>query len=242
MLHLPKSGKHIINIIMEVKKAPKADLEGKRGTWLLLGYVIILALMFVAFEWTQRDVEVATDTGIVDLVFEEEIIPITQQEEIKAPPPPEVPTVEEVLTIVEDDADVQETTISTTEETGAAVEVKYVPVEVEEEEPEEQTIFQVVEVMPEFPGGMAECLKYLGKNIKYPTIAQENGVQGRVIVQFVVNQDGSIVDPVVVRSVDPYLDKEALRVIMTMPKWKPGMQRGKAVRVKYTVPVTFKLQ
>ena len=227
---------------MEVKKAPKADLEGKRGTWLLLGYVIILALMFVAFEWTQRDVEVATDTGIVDLVFEEEIIPITQQEEIKAPPPPEVPTVEEVLTIVEDDADVQETTISTTEETGAAVEVKYVPVEVEEEEPEEQTIFQVVEVMPEFPGGMAECLKYLGKNIKYPTIAQENGVQGRVIVQFVVNQDGSIVDPVVVRSVDPYLDKEALRVIMTMPKWKPGMQRGKAVRVKYTVPVTFKLQ
>lgn len=242
MLHLPKSGKHIINIIMEVKKAPKADLEGKRGTWLLLGYVIILALMFVAFEWTQRDVEVATDTGIVDLVFEEEIIPITQQEEIKAPPPPEVPTVEEVLTIVEDDADVQETTIATTEETGAAVEVKYVPVEVEEEEPEEQTIFQVVEVMPEFPGGMAECLKYLGKNIKYPTIAQENGVQGRVIVQFVVNQDGSIVDPVVVRSVDPYLDKEALRVIMTMPKWKPGMQRGKAVRVKYTVPVTFKLQ
>lgn len=242
MLHLPKSGKHIINIIMEVKKAPKADLEGKRGTWLLLGYVIILALMFVAFEWTQRDVEVTTDMGIVDLVFEEEIIPITQQEEIKAPPPPEVPTVEEVLTIVEDDADVQETTIATTEETGAAVEVKYVPVEVEEEEPEEQTIFQVVEVMPEFPGGMAECLKYLGKNIKYPTIAQENGVQGRVIVQFVVNQDGSIVDPVVVRSVDPYLDKEALRVIMTMPKWKPGMQRGKAVRVKYTVPVTFKLQ
>lgn len=82
----------------------------------------------------------------------------------------------------------------------------------------------------------------LGKNIKYPTISQENGVQGKVIVQFVVNKDGSIVDPVVVRSVDPYLDKEALRVIKTMPKWKPGKQRGKAVRVKYTVPVTFKLQ
>ena len=114
--------------------------------------------------------------------------------------------------------------------------------EVEEEEPEEQQIFQVVEEMPEFPGGMAECLKFIGKNIKYPTIAQENGVQGRVIIQFVVNQDGSIVDPVVVRSVDPYLDKEALRVIKTMPKWKPGKQRGKAVRVKYTVPVTFKLQ
>ena len=227
---------------MEVKKSPKADLEGKRGTWLLVGYVIVLALMFVAFEWTQRDVKVATDSGIVDLVFEEEIIPITQQEEIKAPPPPEAPSVAEVLNIVEDNADVQETAIATTEETGKAVEVKYVPVEVEEEEPEEETIFQVVEVMPEFPGGMAECLKFLGKNIKYPTIAQENGVQGRVIVQFVVNRDGSIVDPVVVRSVNPYLDKEALRVIKSMPKWKPGQQRGKAVRVKYTVPVTFKLQ
>ena len=227
---------------MEVKKSPKADLEGKRGTWLLVGYVIVLAIMFVAFEWTQRDVKVATDSGVADLVFEEEIIPITQQEEIKAPPPPEAPSVAEVLNIVEDDAKVQETAVASTEETGKAVEVKYVPVKVVEEEPEEQTIFQVVEVMPEFPGGMGECLKFLGKNIKYPTIAQENGIQGRVIVQFVVNKDGSIVDPVVVRSVDPYLDKEALRVIQTMPKWKPGQQRGKAVRVKYTVPVTFKLQ
>ena len=145
---------------MEVKKSPKADLEGKRGTWLLVGYVIVLALMFVAFEWTQRDVKVATDSGIVDLDFEEVIIPITQQEEIKAPPPPEAPSVAEVLNIVEDNADVQETAIATTEETGKAVEVKYVPVEVEEEEPEEETIFQVVEVMPEFPGGMAECLKF----------------------------------------------------------------------------------
>ena len=160
----------------------------------------------------------------------------------KAPPPPEAPKVEEVLQIVENDAKVEETAIQASEETGQAVEVKYVPVEVEEEEPEEQQIFQVVEEMPEFPGGMAECLKFLGKNIKYPTISQENGVQGKVIVQFVVNKDGSIVDPVVMRSVDPYLDKEALRVIKTMPKWKPGKQRGKAVRVKYTVPVTFKLQ
>jgi len=220
---------------MEVKKSPKADLEGKKSTWLLIGYVFILALMFVAFEWTDRDKQVT------DVVFEEEIIPITEQEQKQAPPPPEAPKVEEVLQIVENDAKVEETAIQASEETGQAVEVKYVPVEVEEE-PEEQQIFQVVEEMPEFPGGMAECLKFLGKNIKYPTISQENGVQGKVIVQFVVNKDGSIVDPVVVRSVDPYLDKEALRVIKTMPKWKPGKQRGKAVRVKYTVPVTFKLQ
>ena len=89
---------------------------------------------------------------------------------------------------------------------------------------------------------MAGLMQYLSKNIKYPTIAQENGTQGRVTVQFVVNKDGSIVDAKVVRSVDPYLDKEALRVINTMPKWKPGMQRGKPVRVKFTVPVMFRLQ
>ena len=136
----------------------------------------------------------------------------------------------------------EETTIKSSEDDNTAVEIKYIEPVVEEEEPVEEEIFMVVEQMPEFPGGMAELMKFLSKNIKYPTIAQENGIQGRVIVQFVVNQDGSIVDPIVMRSVDPYLDKEALRVISTMPKWKPGMQRGKAVRVKYTVPVTFRLQ
>lgn len=228
---------------MEIKKSPKADLEGKKTTGLLIGLVLILAAMFVAFEWTKRDVVITAGSGIVDVPFEEEMVPITEQEEPKqAPPPPEAPKVEEVLQIAENDADVEESTIQSNEDKGEAIDIKYVPEVVEEEEVEEQQIFQVVEEMPEFPGGMAECLKFLAKNIKYPTIAQENGVQGRVIVQFVVNQDGSIVDPVVVRSVDPYLDKEALRVIQMMPKWKPGKQRGKAVRVKYTVPVTFKLQ
>ena len=107
---------------------------------------------------------------------------------------------------------------------------------------EEQQIFEVVEEAPEFPGGMGALMKFLGSNIKYPTIAQENGVQGRVIVQFVVNKDGSIVDAKVMRSVDPYLDKEALRVVSSMPKWKPGKQRGKAVRCRYPVPVMFRLQ
>ncbi len=227
---------------MEVKKSPKADLESKRGIWLLLGVILSLGIMFVAFEWSERDKKFNTDTGLAAVQFEEEIVPITEQEEKQAPPPPEAPKVEEVLEIVQNDAKVEESNIQSSEETGKAVEVKYVaPVEVEEDV-EEQQIFQVVEEMPEFPGGMAECLKFLGKNIKYPTISQENGVQGKVIVQFVVNKDGSIVDPVVVRSVDPYLDKEALRVIKMMPKWKPGKQRNKPVRVKYTVPVTFKLQ
>ena len=229
---------------MEIKKTPKADLENKKSTWLLVGYVIVLAFMFVAFEWTKRDVKIDTSQAVTDVVFEEQIeIPITEQPEVVAPPPPEAPSIAETLTIVEDDADVEETTIASSEETGQAVEIKYVPVAVEEEEPEEQTIFEVVEQMPEFPdGGMAGLMQYLSKNIKYPTIAQENGTQGRVTVQFVVNKDGSIVDAKVLRGVDPYLDKEALRVIGTMPKWKPGMQRGKPVRVKYTVPVMFRLQ
>lgn len=229
---------------MEIKKTPKADLENKKSTWLLVGYVIVLAFMFIAFEWTKRDIKIDTSQAITDLVFEEEIIPITEQPEQAAPPPPPAaPPSAETLTIVEDDADVEETTIATSEETNQAVEIKYVPVAVEEEEPEEQTIFEVVEQMPEFPnGGMAGLMQYLSKNIKYPTIAQENGTQGRVTVQFVVNRDGSIVDAKVLRGVDPYLDKEAIRVISSMPKWKPGMQRGKAVRVKYTVPVMFRLQ
>lgn len=106
---------------------------------------------------------------------------------------------------------------------------------------EEEEIFQVVEEMPEFPGGMDKLLEYLGKNIKYPSDAKEQGIQGRSIIEFVVNKDGSIVDPKVVHSLHPKCDEEAMRVIKTMPKWKPGKQRGKPVRVKYTVPVQFKL-
>lgn len=230
---------------MEVKKSPKADLENKRSTWLLVGYVIVLAFMFIAFEWTKRDVKIDTSQAVADLVFEEEIeIPITEQPEMATPPPPpEAPTFVESLTIVDDDMDIESTEIASSEETGQAVEIAYVPPTVEEEEVEEQEIFEVVEQMPEFPnGGMAGLMQYLSKNIKYPTIAQENGTQGRVTVQFVVNADGSIVDAKVIRGVDPYLDKEALRVINSMPKWRPGMQRGKAVRVKYTVPVMFRLQ
>ena len=107
---------------------------------------------------------------------------------------------------------------------------------------DENGIHMVCEEMPEFPGGMRECMNFLGKNVKYPATAQEKGIQGRVIVQFVVNRDGSIVEPKVVRGVDPELDAEALRVISIMPKWKPGKQKGEAVRVKYTIPVMFRLQ
>ena len=107
---------------------------------------------------------------------------------------------------------------------------------------EETKVFDVVEQMPQFPGGNAALFEYLSKHIKYPVIAEENGIQGRVIVTFVVERDGSITDVKVVKSVDPSLDKEAQRVVKSMPRWIPGKQNGSAVRVKYTVPVTFRLQ
>jgi protein TonB len=114
---------------------------------------------------------------------------------------------------------------------------------VDEKPKEEETkVFDVVEVMPQFPGGDAELMKYLNTHIKYPAIAEENGVQGRVVCTFVVERDGSITDVKVMKSVDPSLDKEAIRVLKSMPKWIPGKQNGSAVRVKFTVPVTFRLQ
>ena len=114
---------------------------------------------------------------------------------------------------------------------------------VDEKPKEEETkVFDVVEQMPSFPGGDAELMKYLSTHIKYPVVAEENGIQGRVIATFVVERDGSISDVKVIKSVDPSLDKEAIRVLKSMPKWIPGKQNGSAVRVKYTVPVTFKLQ
>ena len=125
--------------------------------------------------------------------------------------------------------------------TETATEEAAAPVEEVEEEAEEQ-IFTVVEKNPEFPGGAAALMKYLRDNINYPVIAQENGISGRVICEFVVNRDGTIVDAKVLRGVDPSLDKEALRVVNSMPKWNPGEQRGKPVRVRFTLPVQFKLE
>ena len=228
---------------METKKTPKANLENKRPTWLLVGYVTVLAFMFGAFEWT-RDIRVDTSGRIAENVFEQDMeIPLTRQPEVTPPPPPQVTPINDVLTIIDDDATAEETNFASSEETGEDVVIKHIPVTVDEEVVVEDEIFVIVEENPQFPdGGTAGLLQYLGKNIKYPTIPQENGTQGRVTVQFVVNKDGSIVDVKVIRGVDPYLDKEAVRVISTMPKWIPGKQRGVPVRCKFTVPVTFKLQ
>ena len=232
---------------MEIKKTPKADLEGKKSLFLLIGYVVALSVLFVAFEWGTRDIKKVEIERVADVIAEEEI-EITRQENTPPPPPPPAPApalvVSEVLNVVDDDTNLEQQEILSTEDDQSQAQVQiYTPPVIEEEEEASQEIFTVVEEMPEFPdGGQAGLLQYLANSIKYPSIAQENGIQGRVICTFVVNKDGKIVDAEVLRGVDPSLDKEALRVINSMPPWKPGKQRGKPVRVKYTVPITFRLR
>ena len=227
---------------MEIKKSERADLERGKGTSLLIGFVIALGVMFVALEWTQREVEDNSEIySAKDVSINEEMIPITLPEKKTVPPPPAAVTKAEIIEIVEDDADIEEDIMASTEDNTEWVDIDDYDVVTVEPEPEEEEIFMVVEDQPEFPGGTAALLDYLRKNIKYPAICRENNIQGRVIVSFVVNKDGAIVDPEVVKSVNPSLDKEAVRVISNMPPWKPGKQRGKAVRVKYTVPVNFRL-
>ncbi len=226
---------------MEIKKTPKADLENKRNILLTLGLIIALGAIFAAFEYKSHSKK-ADSLGQVQVMdVEDEIIPITREQE--QPPPP--PQVVEVLNIVDDDVDIKDDLFIDTEATKDMI-IDVAPVistvAKEEEEEEETQVFFIVEDMPEFPGGEAALRQFIASAIKYPVIAQENGIQGRVYVTFVVNTDGSIADAKIARGVDPSLDKEALRVVNTLPKWKPGMQRGKAVRVSYTVPINFVLQ
>lgn len=226
---------------MEVKKSPKADLETRKPIFMQIGLVVVLAIVLIAFEWSTTDVDTSQFGAIDDVEAEEEIVPITRQEEIKPPPPPPPPKVTDVLNIVDDDVEIDEELDIEDTEIDEDTEVEF-DLSLEEEETEDAPVFFIVEQMPEFPGGDVELRKYLGSAVKYPAIAQENGIQGRVYVQFVVATDGSVTQVKVARGVDPNLDKEAIRVVKSMPKWTPGKQRGKAVKVSYTVPINFVLQ
>lgn len=225
---------------MDIKKSSKASLEDKKTIYTLMGFIVALSLIYIAFEWTKKEVSIYEDVSL-EVIAEEEIEIVQTAEALPPPPAPEVPEVIEVLNVVEDDVETAEIVIDTEDDKNKQVVIQ-APVQVAVVEEESEVVFMVVESMPSFPGGDAALFKYLSDNIKYPVIAQESGVQGRVICQFVVNRDGSIVDIEVVRSVDKSLDAEAVRVISKMPKWTPGKQRGKTVRVKYTLPVNFRLQ
>ncbi len=228
---------------MEIKKSPKVDLEKRRTLYILLGLVFILSTLYVCFEWTTTEVTVVEVGNDSFDELEEEIIPVSIQQPTPPPPPPPAPQVEEILNIVEDDKEIEQVEIESSEDdVNTEVNVNFHEGAPDGEEEASNEIFTVVEDMPQFPGGDAALLSYISKSVKYPAIAQENNIQGRVIISFVIERDGSVADATVVRGVDPALDKEALRVVNNMPKWKPGQQRGKPVRVKYTLPVTFRLQ
>ena len=179
---------------MDVKKSPKASLEDKKMLFVMMGLVMVLSLLYIGFEWTDKEITVyaATDTS---LLAEEEIEVVQTAQELPPPPPPPAPEIVEILNVVEDNVEVASVEINTEDDKNKVVAISApVTSSAPIEEEEDQVIFQVVEKMPSFPGGDAALFKFLNENVKYPVIAQENGVQGRVICQFVVNRDGSIVD------------------------------------------------
>ena len=226
---------------MEEKKSPKANLENKKLMFMQIGMVISLLIAWLAFEHKSYDKREIDESLLKrEVVLDEEMVEITKQEEQK-PQPVEMPKQTTQLEIVEDDVEVEDIELNAEVDQTEVIE-EYVPVEVEEEEVSETEVFTIVEEMPAYPGGDAKLYEYLGKNIKYPQIARESGIQGRVFVNFVVEPDGSVSNVKVMRGIGGGCDEEAVRVIKTMPKWKPGKQRGKAVRVTYTIPVVFKLQ
>jgi len=228
---------------MELKKNPKADLEKRRGLYLEIGLVVILAATLVAFEVKSYDSEEETafQREVVEEV-EEQIIQ-TDIVEPPPPPPPEVIEVTTLINVVDDEQEIKNDLVVNAEVTEETKNVDIVPVKVEEEvEVAEEPIFTVVESEPEFPGGMEALYKYLAQNIKYPQLARENGITGKVYVTFVVEKDGSIANPRILRDIGGGCGAEAIRVVKAMPKWSPGKQRGKAVRVQFNLPVNFNLK
>jgi protein TonB len=224
------------------KKSDKANLEKKRGVFIQLGIVVTLAVTLIAFEWTSKPQNMASLGAMSDLNLTEEIIPITRQQEVKPPPPPAAPKVTDVLNIVEDDVQIDDELIIDDAEADQQMQVDIVEFK-ETEEVAEEEVFFIVEDMPSFQGkGQEGFREWIAQNLRYPEIAAENGISGKVYVQFAVNSKGEVVDAVVVRGVDPALDKEAVRVVMSAPKWEPGKQRGKPVKVQFTFPINFVLQ
>lgn len=229
------------------------ELRSQKSTNILIGLVLAFASLFVAFEFTQREVKAVEDNDkIYDFKMEEDMIPITQQQEMVAPPPAAAPTVMEFINEVEDDTELPEEEVETTEEVNQAITavvgtgapsavVPTGPVGPVVEVDDDERIYEVVEENAQFPGGDEACMKWLAEHLKYPSICQEQGVQGRVFLSFVVNKDGSIVDLEIKRSPDPNLSKEAERVVKSMPKWKPARQGNRTVRSRFNLPVMFRL-
>ena len=232
---------------MEVKKSPKASLENKKLLFTEIGLVAALGILYGAFEWSTKDADLATLVDNTQVQIEDEMIAI--QNETPPPPPeaPKIPILSDEIRIVDDNIKIDEDSfMSLEDDANLGVEIMDYKeaAEVVEEAVEEEAIpFQLVEEKPSFNGGDAnEFSKWVNSKLVYPEIAKENGVQGRVTLSFTVEKDGSVTNVRVLRGVDPSLDDEAVRVVKSSPKWKPGKQRDRTVKVTYTFPVIFQLR
>ncbi|NND16713.1 MAG: energy transducer TonB [Eudoraea sp.] len=234
---------------MELKKNPKADLRNNSSLYFVLGLAIVMGLVYGALEWKTYDKTAEYDIAMtVEDALDEEV-PLTEQ--IKTPPPPPPPAAPEVIEVVEDEEEVEETVIESTETSQEEEVMEVEDVEVEEEDLDIDVPFAVIEDVPVFPGcenskDKRACFnemiqKHIRKNFRYPEIAQEMGIQGRVNVMFTIQKDGSIGN-IRYRGPDKNLEKEALRIIEKLPRMTPGKQRGRPVRVPFSIPITFKLQ
>ena len=229
---------------MEIKKSEKANLENKKLLFVEIGLVVSLLITYVAFEWTSKETSTAVLEDTTEILIEEEIISTN----IDTPPPPpaapKIPVLSDQIDIVDDEIELEDDMFMNLEDDSSlGVEIMDY-VEVEEEVVEEEAIpFQLIEDKPKFQGGEATNFsKWVNQRLVYPEIAKENGVQGRVMLQFTIEKDGSLTKVKVLRGVDPSLDKEAVRVVSQSPKWTPGKQRDRAVPVTYTFPVVFQLR
>lgn len=229
---------------MEVKKSEKASLENKRLLFVEIGFVVALAVVLGAFEFSTKDGKVATLEAENQEIVEDEMVPITQETPPPPPETPKIPILSDQIDIVDDDLKIEDNILNLEDSGNLGVDIIDYVEAVKEEVVEEEAIpFQLVEEKPSFMGGDANAFsKWVNERLVYPEIAKENGVQGRVMLQFTVNPDGSVSNVKVLRGVDPTLDKEAVRVVSSSPKWKAGKQRDRAVKVTYTFPVIFQLR
>lgn len=226
---------------MELKKSPKADLQNKRGLLLEIGLVISLLLVIIAFAYTPKEHRIEQMEQEV-VVVEEEMVEVTRQDQKppEAPKKTEMKVIADMLSIVKNDAKI--TTDIDFEEFDEDTEIVQV-VEVKEEEIKDDEPFITAETMPSFQGGTINDFRnWVQSKVKYPQIAQENGISGRVVLQFVIERDGRLTNIVVLQTPDRSLSEEAIRVLNQSPKWAPGKQRSQTVRVKYTLPVDFRIQ
>ena len=229
---------------MDIKKSEKASLENKKLLFIEIGLVVSLAITLFAFEWTSTETETALLEDTTEVLIEEEIISTNMETPPPPPAAPKIPVLSDQIDLVDDEIEIEDDMFMNLED-DASLGVEIMDyVEVEEEVVEEEAIpFQLVEEKPSFQGGDAnQFSKWVNSRLVYPEIAKENGVQGRVTLQFTVEKDGSVTKVKVLRGVDPSLDKEAVRVVSMSPKWKPGKQRDRAVPVTYTFPVIFQLR